>query len=123
MNRCFFSGNLTRDPEMRYTNTGKAVTDFSIAVNQGFGDKRTTEYIDVVCWEKLAETVAEHCRKGRKVLVEGSLFSETWTDRAQQKRKTIKFRASGVEFLDSPRGERETPQSAETDKELAGLEF
>lgn len=122
MNKCIFTGNLTRDPEMRYTNGGKAVTEFSIAVNEGSGDRKTVEYIDFVCWERLAETVAEHCRKGRKVLVEAKLFSESWQDKHQQKRKTIKFRASGVEFLDGPR-DPATVSPPGQDQELAGLAF
>lgn len=122
MNKSIFTGNLTRDPEMRYTNGGKAVTEFSIAVNEGSGERRTVEYIDVVCWEKLAEVVAEHCRKGRKVLVEAKLFSESWTDKHQQKRKTIKFRASGVEFLDGPRDPANASPPGQ-DQELAGLAF
>ena len=90
MNLVIVSGNLTRDPEMRYTPTGKAVTEFSIALNEGSGEKRTTEYIDCVAWEKQAELVAEYCRKGRKVLVTGSYTTDSWNDKkTNEKRKKV----------------------------------
>lgn len=122
MNKFLATGNLTRDPEMRYTPNGKAVTEFSIAVNEGSGEKRTTEYIDCQVWDKLAETVAEHCRRGRKVLIEGRYTTEKWMDaKTQSERKRVRIKCSSVEFLDAP---RQQPQAeAPADDDLTGLAF
>lgn len=104
MNLCIFTGNLTRDPEMRYTPQGTPVTDFTIAVNSGSGEKRSTEFVRCVAWEKQAETVAEYLRKGSKVLVHGSMESQQWTDKQGQPRTTVRIICRNVEFL-SPKAE------------------
>jgi single-strand DNA-binding protein len=123
VNRFFAIGNLTKDPEMRYTPSGKAVTEFSIAVNEGRGETRTTEFIDCQCWEKLAETVAEHMRKGRKVLIEGRYTTDKWTDTATGKpRSRVRIRCSNVEFLDAPR-ETAAPSAPAEDADLTGINF
>ena len=103
MNRWFGIGNLTRDPEMRYTPQGTPVTDFSIAINNGRdrdGHEREPTYVDIVAWEKTAENVAEFCRKGNKVAVEGAIQVDSWEDRESgQRRKAYRIRAFSVEFL------------------------
>lgn len=121
MNKFLATGNLTRDPEMRYTPEGKAVAEFSIAVNEGSGERRTTEYIDCQVWEKLAETVAEHLRRGRKVLIEGRYTTSTWNDKQGQKRSRVRIRCSNVEFLDAPRQAEQREPVVEDD--LADLPF
>lgn len=124
MNLVIASGNLTRDPELRYTQTGKAVVSFSIAVNEGSGEKRTTEYLDCVAWEKQAELVAEYCRQGRKVLITGSYTTDSWIDKTtNQKRKKAIIRCRNVEFLDArPAGEQPTA-NVEIDNDLKDLAF
>lgn len=122
MNIVVLTGNLTKDPEMRYTPEGKAVTEFRIAVNEGSGERRTTEYFDCVAWERLAETVAEYTRKGRKVLVNGSLKTETWTNKQGQKQTTPKIRCRNVEFLDAKQVS-DTPEARPADDDLTGLSF
>jgi single-strand DNA-binding protein len=100
-------GNLTKDPEMRYTPDGKAVTSFSIAINNGRdrdGNERPPYYFDIVCWEKLAESTAEYLRKGKKCAVMGQLTYEDYPDRDGNKRRSYRVRANNVEFL-SPRDE------------------
>jgi single-strand DNA-binding protein len=66
-------GNCGRDPEMKYLDNGKAVTKFSLAVSKGYGDKKSTLWFTVTCWEKLGETVNTYVRKGSKLLVVGEL--------------------------------------------------
>lgn len=66
-------GNVGRDPEMRYTPNGSAVTTFSVAVSDGFGDRKKTIWFRVSAWEKLAETCNNYLKKGSKVLVEGRI--------------------------------------------------
>ena len=111
MNRWFGIGNLTDDPEMRYTPQGTAVTSFSIAINNGRdrdGNDREPTYVDITAWEKTAENVAEYCRKGNKVAIEGALQIDKWTDQETgAKRKKYLIRAFSVEFL--------TPRSRDDD--------
>lgn len=105
MNNWIGIGNLTDDPEMRYTETGTAVTSFSIAINNGkdkHGEDRPPTYIDVQAWEKLAENCAEYLRKGKKVAVSGPITVDKWTDNDGNKRQKYRIRAMNVEFL-SPR--------------------
>jgi single-strand DNA-binding protein len=105
VNKWIGIGNLTDDPEMRYTEGGKAVTSFSVAINNGRdqdGNERPPTYVDVVAWEKLAENCAEYLRKGKKVAVEGPITIDKYEDREGVKRVKYRIRALNVEFL-SPR--------------------
>lgn len=121
MNLNVLTGNLTKDPEMRYTATGKAVTSFRIAVNEGRGDNRTTLFLNVECWERLAETVAEYTRKGSKVLITGSLADDSYTDKNNVKHTGMKVNARNVEFLDRREATEPTPQAVDDD--LTDLPF
>jgi len=95
-------GHLGKDAELRYTTSGKAVARFTFAVNEGTGDKKTTEWFTVECWEKLAETVNAHARKGRAALVEGKLIDDSYLkDGVKVNANAKKVRASLVYFLDS----------------------
>lgn len=100
MNKVILVGNLTRDPETRYTQTGKAVTNFSIAVNEGWGDNKKTTFVPIVVWDKLAEICANNLEKGRRVLVEGRLQISEY-EKDGQKRRSTDVVAQNVEFLDS----------------------
>jgi single-strand DNA-binding protein len=109
VNSCIFIGNLTADPEMKYTENGKAVTSFSIAINNGRdkdGEERPPTYVDIVAWERLAETTAEFLSKGKKCAVQGALTIEKYEDREGIKRTRARIRANNVEFL-SPREDRD----------------
>src|SRR5664279_4016663 len=92
LNKAMIIGNLGRDPEMRYTPNGQAVTQFTVAVNRSYrvGEewKEETEWFRVVAWAQLAERTAEHLRKGNKVYVEGRLQTRSWEDKDGQKRYT-----------------------------------
>jgi single-strand DNA-binding protein len=108
LNKAMIIGNLGRDPEMRYTPSGQAVTQFTVAVNHSHKDasgewKEETEWFRVVAWGPLAERTAENLRKGRKVYVEGRLQTRNWEDKDGQKRYTTELIASAVTALDRPR--------------------
>jgi single-strand DNA-binding protein len=114
LNKAMIIGNLGRDPEMRYTPNGQAVTQFTVAVNRNYrvGEewKEETEWFRVVVWGQLAERMAENLRKGRKVYVEGRLQTRSWEDKDGQKRYTTELVASDVKPLDSrPREEGGEP--------------
>jgi len=105
-NKVILIGNLTRDPELRYTPNGKAVSTVGLAVNSKFRSgeesKEETLFIDVVVWGKQAETVSQYLSKGRQVLVEGRLQERRWEQDGQQRRKT-EVVAENVRFLGSRR--------------------
>ncbi|MDR3633905.1 MAG: single-stranded DNA-binding protein [Isosphaeraceae bacterium] len=109
LNRVFLIGNLTRDPELRYTPGGSAVTDLPLAINRNFttkdGERREeVTYIDVTVWERQAENCCQYLKKGRPVHVEGSLRMESWEDKTTgEKRSKLKVLAERVQFLDSRR--------------------
>jgi single-strand DNA-binding protein len=113
LNKCMIIGNLGRDPEMRYTSGGQAVTQFTVAVNRNYKNQagewqEETEWFRVVAWGPLAERTAEYLRKGRKVYVEGRLQTRQWDDREGQKRYTTELVANTVTPLDPrPRDDAE----------------
>jgi single-strand DNA-binding protein len=107
LNKAMIIGNLGRDPEMRYTPNGQAVTQFTVAVNRNFRGQdgnwqEETEWFRVVAWGPLAERTAENLRKGRKVYVEGRLQTRQWEDKDGQKRYTTELVAQQVTALDRP---------------------
>jgi single-strand DNA-binding protein len=98
-NKVILLGNLTRDPEVRYTPKGSAVCDLGIAVNRQYtldsGEKREeVTYVDVVLWSRLAEIAGEYLKKGRPVFIEGRLQMDTWDDK-QTGQKRSKLRVIG----------------------------
>lgn len=107
LNRVTIAGRLARDPELRHTNTGTAVTSFSLAVDRDFKDKATgekaTDFIDVVAWRQTAEFVSRYFSKGRMAVVEGRLQIRDWTDKDGNKRRTAEVMADQVYFMDSKR--------------------
>lgn len=100
MNKVIIVGRLTRDPEVRYTQTGKAVASFSVAVDTGFGENKRADFIPVVVWEKLAEVCGNNLTKGRRVLVEGRLQIRDY-EKDGQKRRAADVVAQNIEFLDT----------------------
>ena len=98
-NKVILLGNLTRDPEVRYTPKGSAVCDLGLAVNRSFtldsGEKREeVTFVDVVLWSRLAEIAGEYLKKGRPVFIEGRLQLDTWDDK-QSGQKRSKLRVIG----------------------------
>ncbi len=100
MNRVCIMGRLTRSPELRRTQSGKAVTSFPIAVDRD-GKDAGTDWFDVVAWERTAEFAAQYCAKGRKVVVDGRLQARDWTDKDGNKRRSVEIIANSVYFADS----------------------
>ena len=105
MNSCIFTGRLTADPETRYTNDGKAVTTFNLAVDDGFGDNKTTSFLRMVLFGKTAESAEKYLAKGRKVAVMGRAKQNSWTDKEGNKRQSVDFIITAWEFCDSKPGE------------------
>lgn len=118
LNKVLLSGRLTRDPDLRYTPAGKAVANFSVASSRRYKDasgewNELTTFVDIVTWADLAERCGEFLRKGRAVLLEGSLQSRSWETETGQKRSKLEIRAYRVQFLD-----KVTPQETREPSEL-----
>jgi single-strand DNA-binding protein len=102
LNKVMIIGNVTRDPEIKYTPKGSAVTDLGIAVNRVFtpegGERREeTTFVDVTLWGRQAEIAGEYCKKGRSIYVEGRLQLDNWEDKTSGQKRS-KLRVVGENF-------------------------
>jgi single-strand DNA-binding protein len=109
VNKVILIGNLGRDPELRYTQSGQAVANFTLATSERFANKsgeqqERTEWHRIVAWGKTGELCAQYLSKGRSVYVEGRLQTREWEDKEGQKRSTTEIVAQNVTFLGGPRG-------------------
>lgn len=105
LNKAMIIGNLGRDPEMRYTPSGQAVTQFTVAVNRNYKDaqgerQEETEWFRIVAWGQQAEFAAEYLRKGAKVYIEGRLQTRQWEGQDGQKRYTTELVANTIQNLE-----------------------
>jgi len=105
-NKVILMGNLTRDPEVRYTTGGTAVCDITLAINHNYTDKRSNErreevsFIDITLWGRTAEIAGEYLAKGRPALIEGRLQMDKWDDKETgQKRSKLKVVADSMQLL------------------------
>ena len=106
LNKIILMGRLTRDPELRRTGSGTAVTSFSLAVDRDFksqNGEKETDFIDIVAWRSTAEFVSKYFTKGRMAVVEGRLQIRDWTDKDGGKRRSAEVVADNVYFGDSKR--------------------
>jgi len=109
VNKVILVGNLTRDPEVRYTAKGTAVTDISLAVNRFLGQEagggQETTFIDVTLWGRQAEVAGQYLGKGRQAYIEGRLQLDTWDDKQTgQKRQKLKVVGENLQLLGGPGG-------------------
>ena len=112
LNRIVLMGRLTRDPELRRTGSGTAVTSVTLAVDRDFKEQdgsKKADFIDVVAWKGTAEMLAKYFTKGRMAVVEGRLHLRDWTDKDGNKRRTAEVVANSVYFGDSKREEGGKP--------------
>jgi len=106
LNRAILIGRLTQDPELRYTGSGVAVANFTLAVDRPFTNQqgeRETDFIRIVVWRKLAEVCANNLEKGRLVAVEGRIQVRAYENQDGQRRQAVEVVADNVRFLDWPR--------------------
>ena len=106
LNKVLLIGNLTRDPELRYTPSGTAVVKLGLAVNRRFKDrsgelKDDTCFVTITAWDKQAEVCNQYLSKGRPIFVEGRLQFRSWENKEGQKRNTIEVVAERIQFLGS----------------------
>jgi len=100
-NRVILVGNLVRDPEIRYVGSGAAVTKFTLAVNRRSKQQEETDFVDIVAWDKLAETCNTYLKKGMSVLVEGRLSIRSYETKEGEKRKATEVVINVMQMLDS----------------------
>ena len=117
-NKVILAGKLTRDPELRYTPKGTAITKFGLAINRTWKNeagetKEEVTFVDVDAFARQAEVIAQYFKKGRPILVEGRLRLDQWDDKqTNQKRSKLGVVLEGFQFLDSGRSEGSAPSEA-----------
>ncbi|MDD3295844.1 MAG: single-stranded DNA-binding protein [Candidatus Omnitrophica bacterium] len=116
LNKVFLVGNLTRDPELRYTPQGTAVTTLRMAANRSFKDKsgqsqKDTCFVNVVVWAQMAEVCNQYLQKGKPVFVEGRLQSRSWQGSDGKNRNVLEVIATRVQFM--PQGVRQEAQNVD----------
>ncbi len=111
MNKVFFIGNLTRDPELTQTSSGVSVCRFSLAVSRPYADadgNRETDFFNCTAWRGLGETISKYCKKGNKVMVGGHIQLRNYEDNQGVKRQAVDIIVQDVEFL-TPKSSDEQP--------------
>jgi len=98
-NRVVLAGNLTRDPELRFTNNGIPVCQFGLAVNRVRSKSEEVDFFDITAWRELGETIANYKKKGDPILIEGKLQYRTWEAQDGSKRSKVDVVADNVQFL------------------------
>ena len=124
MNRIILLGRLTKDPEVRYTNTGKVVAMFVLAVNRPFTDangQRDADFINVVIWGKQAETVGNNVTKGQRLLVEGRLQIRSYDANDGTKKYVTEVVAYNFEFIEK-KGDKTAVPNAPKDNQASPME-
>jgi single-strand DNA-binding protein len=114
-------GRLGTDPEMRYTDKGTAVTNFSLATDVGWGDNKQTVWFRVNCWDKMAESANQYLEKGRSVLVVGELSQREYTTQGGETRTSLEVRARDLKFINDGQSQAAPKPAAapvETTEEL-----
>lgn len=101
INKAILMGRLTRDPELRRTDSGKAVCNFTVAINNGYGEEQKADFVSCVAWNKTAEFVDKYFAKGRMIIVVGRIQTRTWEDRDGKKNYATEVVASEVSFGES----------------------
>jgi single-strand DNA-binding protein len=127
LNKVMIIGHLGRDPEMRYTPSGRPVTTFSMAVsrtwNSGDGERHSeTEWFNIVAWGNLAEICKQYLNKGQQVYIEGRLQTRHWEDKEGQKRTSVEVVANEMMMLGDRRNRNETEESDSKENNSADSE-
>jgi len=123
LNKVMVIGHLGRDPEMRYTPSGRPVTTFTVAVsrtwNTADGERRSeTEWFNIVAWGNLAEICKQYLHKGQQVYIEGRLQTRHWEDKEGQKRTNVEVVANEMMMLGDRRDNSKGPQESDKDDEF-----
>lgn len=119
LNSVTLTGRLGRDPELRYSQASKAWTTFALAVDDGFGERRQTYWIDCKAFDKTAESLCNYTAKGSRIGVSGKLTIETWEDKQSgQKRSKAVVVVNSMELLDSKKDQQDGEPRGKTSRQL-----
>lgn len=125
LNKVIIMGRLTRDPELRRTQSGTAVTSFNLAVDRDFksqSGEKETDFIDVVAWRNTGEFAAKYLAKGRMAAVEGRIQVRDWQDKDGNRRKSVEVVADNVYFADSKRDSKPQETTSSNEPEFDEIE-
>lgn len=118
LNRVILIGRLTKDPDLRYTASGIATASFTLACDRPFGgDKKETDFIPIVCWRQLAETVANHLKKGRLIALEGRIQVRNYENNEGKRIYVTEVIADSVKFLDTNKDGSQSASKPNTDRD------
>ena len=113
INKVILMGRLTRDPEMRHTNSGTPVTTFSIAIDNGYGENQRTDFVNCLAWNKTAEFVTKYFAKGKMIIVIGRIATRSWETQDGKRAYATEVIANEVNFGESKTSPQlNTPQTA-----------
>lgn len=98
INKVILMGRITKDPELRYTNTNKSVCSFTVAVESGYGDSKKTDFINCIAWNKAAELLAKYFTKGMMIIVSGRISTRTWEGKDGRKNYVTEVLANEIQF-------------------------
>ena len=113
INKVILMGRLTRDPEMRHTNSGTPVTTFSIAIDNGYGDNKRTDFVNCLAWNKTAEFVTKYFTKGKMIIVIGRIATRSWETQDGKRAYATEVITNEVNFGESKTSPQlNTPQTA-----------
>ena len=121
INKAILMGRLTRDPELRHTGTGTPVCSFSIAIDNGYGENRQTDFINCVAWSKTAEFVSNYFSKGKMIIVIGRISTRSWEDKDGKKMYATEVVASDVSFGESKNANNQAGGSTKPDDDFVPL--
>lgn len=124
INKVILMGRLTRDPEIRYTGSEKAVCNFTVAVENGYGDKKQTDFINCVAWNKAAEFLEKYFTKGMMIIVDGRISTRTWEGQDGRKNYVTEVVVSEVSFGETRKQQEQARQTdpAHNNKEFTPLD-
>ncbi|MGL4370882.1 MAG: single-stranded DNA-binding protein [Spirochaetota bacterium] len=121
INRIFLIGRLTKDPDLRYTQGGTSIASFSLANNRSYSaqneKKEQVSFFNCIAWGKTGEVIAQHCKKGQRIGIEGRLQQRSWQDQSGAKRSTVEIVVENFQFLNTqPQGGDGAPNAPADDK-------
>lgn len=99
MNKVYIIGRLTKDPELRYTSNDKAVSSYTVALNDGYGEKQETIFVNITTWNKSAEFVSKYFKKGQQIAIIGRLVNNDYTDKNGNNIHTLNVVSEEIEFV------------------------
>ena len=117
MNKVILIGRITKDIELRTVNTDKSVATYTLAIDRGYGDKKETDFINCVTWEKQAENIAKYCTKGSLIAVEGRISTRSYDAKDGTKKYVTEVVTSNVQFLDTKKESGQAPIKENTPAE------